>query len=171
MKKWLVAILTMALVFSLFACNKADSSDANTGSNENVEDNGEEEIEVNSVGTAYQSVFAASDKATAAEAVEELLTVTAANTELVSMEVQEGYLNGFTGEVTGFSSGVMFSPMIGSIPFVGYVFESDDPDALLDTLTDLADPAWNVCTQADETVSYIRDNLVFFLMCTNDDVQ
>ena len=84
------------------------------------------------------------------------------------MEVSEGYLNGFDEDITGFQKGVMFSPVIGTIPFVGYVFETDDADALLSLLKEKANPAWNICTEADETVSTSKEKLVFFLMCTNE---
>ena len=43
------------------------------------------------------------------------------------MPVEEGWLNGFgDAEITGFKEGAMFGPMIGSIPFIGYVFELKD---------------------------------------------
>lgn len=39
------------------------------------------------------------------------------------MPVEPGLLNGFdNNEITGFKDGVMFAPMIGSIPFLGYIF-------------------------------------------------
>lgn len=86
-----------------------------------------------------------------------------------TMPVEEGLLNGFdNAEITGFSEGVMFAPMIGSIPFVGYVFElSDDADAdnFTALLKDSANPRWNICTEADETVVERADTKVFFLMC------
>lgn len=82
----------------------------------------------------------------------------------MSMDVSEGFLNGFTDSVNGFSDGVMFSPVIGSIPFVGYVFVSDDPDALLDNLMSSADPRWNICTEADEIFGATYNEYVFFIM-------
>ena len=86
-----------------------------------------------------------------------------------TMEVEAGLLTGFgNAEITGFNSGVMFAPMIGSIPFVGYVFELEDGadvDAFMQTLTDNADPRWNVCVEAEETVVENADNMVFFVMC------
>ena len=85
-----------------------------------------------------------------------------------TMEVEAGLLTGFgNAEITGFNSGVMFAPMIGSIPFVGYVFELEDGadvDAFMQTLTDNADPRWNICTEADEAVSGSVGNKVFFVM-------
>ena len=41
-----------------------------------------------------------------------------------TMEVEPGLLTGFdNAEITGFKSGVVFMPMIGSIPFIGYIFD------------------------------------------------
>lgn len=86
-----------------------------------------------------------------------------------SMPVEEGLLAGFdNAEIKGFNSGVMFAPMIGSIPFVGYVFTLDegaDVDAFMQTLKDNANPRWNVCVEAEETIVENADNMVFFVMC------
>ena len=86
-----------------------------------------------------------------------------------SMEVEPGLLSGFgNAEITGFENGVMFAPMIGSIPFVGYVFtlaDGADVDAFMTTLSDNADPRWNICVEAEETVIENADNMVFFVMC------
>jgi hypothetical protein len=43
----------------------------------------------------------------------------------LSMEVEPGWLMGFTADVEGFEKGVMFGPAIGAIPFVAYVFQLD----------------------------------------------
>ncbi len=83
-----------------------------------------------------------------------------------AMPVEPGYLAGFSNEIHDFQQGVMFAPMIGSIPFVGYVFVVDgDAAAFEQNLLDNADPRWNICVTAEETVSANVDNLVFFLMC------
>ena len=86
-----------------------------------------------------------------------------------AMAVEEGLLTGFgNAEIHGFSEGVMFAPMIGSIPFVGYVFtlqEDTDVNSFIQTLKDNADPRWNICTEADETIVENAENMVFFLMC------
>ncbi|MBQ8001927.1 MAG: hypothetical protein IJ297_00595 [Clostridia bacterium] len=85
-----------------------------------------------------------------------------------AMEVEEGYLTGFGDvEITGFEEGAMFSPMIGTIPFVGYVFtlaEDADKEAFVDTLKANADLRWNICTEAEEMVTGIKENKVFFVM-------
>lgn len=120
------------------------------------------------LGGKYLEAFKNSNKTDADKLADELIDLDAAEIALVKMEVSEGYLDGFTSNITGFSKGVKFSPMIGSIPFVGYVFETDDTTALVKALEAAADPGWNICTRADETVSGTRGNLVFFLMCSNE---
>lgn len=86
-----------------------------------------------------------------------------------TMEVEEGLLNGFSGEIKGFSKGVQFGPWIGSVPFIGYVFETEDAEALVECLKSNADPRWNICTEAAETVVEISGNTVFFTMCPGPD--
>lgn len=86
----------------------------------------------------------------------------------MTLEVEAGYLTGFSNEISGFEQGVMFSPMIGSIPFVGYIFtvaDGEDVDAFVETLKTNADPRWNICTEAEETVVEASGNTVFFVMC------
>ncbi len=81
------------------------------------------------------------------------------------VSVEEGFLNGFDNEIKGFSSGAFFGPMIGSIPFVGYVFEvAGDEKAFMKTLEENANLRWNVCTQADEMVCDSVGKKVFFVM-------
>ena len=85
-----------------------------------------------------------------------------------AMPVEAGYLAGFTADISGFETAYTFAPMIGSIPFVGYIFDlADDADvnAYIDNLASLADPSWNICVTADQTVIGAVGNTVFFLMC------
>lgn len=87
---------------------------------------------------------------------------------LVAMEVEEGCLAGFDNfEVKGFDTAVQFGPMIGSIPFVGYIFDlSDgtDPEAFMTDLEANANLRWNICTEAEETSFFAVNDLVFFAM-------
>lgn len=84
------------------------------------------------------------------------------------MPVEEGLLNGFgNAEIKGFSEGVTFGPMIGTIPFIGYIFKTDDVDSLKKVLEDSADLRWNICTEADEMLVESVDDYVFFVMATN----
>ena len=54
--------------------------------------------------------------------------------------------------------------MIGTIPFVGYVFETDDTELLMSELEANALLNWNICTTADEMLVKAHDNYVFFVM-------
>lgn len=88
-----------------------------------------------------------------------------------ALSVEPGYLTGFDNEeITGFKSGAVFLPMIGTIPFVGYVFELEDGadvSAFISTLKSSANLRWNICTSADEMVAGSVGNKVFFVMCPN----
>lgn len=71
--------------------------------------------------------------------------------DLSAAPVEAGYLAGLD-EFTQFTDGAAFSPMIGSIPFMGYVFMLDadvDADSVVETIKSQANLAWNVCTEAD----------------------
>ena len=86
-----------------------------------------------------------------------------------AMEVEEGLLQGFDNtEIKGFKSGAVFMPMIGSIPFIGYVFElenSADVNSFVSTLKNNANKRWNICVEAEEMVTGSVGNKVFFVMC------
>lgn len=153
----------MAAVLSVGLCGCGDKGSAATTTEADLGD-----TSYITVGNRYLKAFEDTDKTGADEVVDELLNQVQVPFQLVKMDVEEGFLSGFDEEVKGFSKGVMISPMIGTIPFVGYVFETDDPEGLLTFLSEKANMAWNICTQADEKVSSVKGNLVFFLMCSNE---
>ena len=117
----------------------------------------------------FHALKAENAEITAQEMADAILANPMIQFEGATMEVEEGLLTGFgNAEITGFTDGIMFAPMIGSIPFVGYVFSLEDGadvDAFMQTLKDNADPRWNICTEAEETVVENADNMVFFVMC------
>ena len=86
-----------------------------------------------------------------------------------AMPVEEGLLSGFdNAEIKGFKSGATFLPMIGSIAFVGYVFELENPDdasSFIANLRNNANLRWNVCVEAEEMITGSQGNKVFFVMC------
>lgn len=137
-----------------------------------TEENGND-ISGETVGVALAEEFHAIKAENAEITAQEMADTILANPMIqfggASMEVTEGLLTGFgNAEITGFKEGVMFAPMIGTIPFVGYVFildEGADTDAFMQTLRDNADPRWNICTEAEETIIENADNMVFFVMC------
>lgn len=84
-----------------------------------------------------------------------------------TMQVEPGYLSGFSEEITGFSEGAMFGPVISSIPFIGYVFrveDGTDTKEFVQHLKDTSDLRWNICTEADEMVCEAVGDMVFFVM-------
>lgn len=85
-----------------------------------------------------------------------------------AVEVEEGFLTGFgNNQIKGFKSGAQFGPIIGSIPFVGYIFELNDASEVptfIQTLESGANLRWNICVEAEEMVSGSVGNKVFFVM-------
>ncbi len=85
----------------------------------------------------------------------------------MTSEVEEGALQGFTTDITGFDSGAMFGPAMSSIAFIGYVFEVyDDTDIneFMETLKNNSNPAWQVCVEAEETICEAVGDKVLFIM-------
>ena len=204
MKRFLVAILSVAIAANLVACGcgTTNNNDAQVEQDAVLEEDPtmnqpaaapedtQAEMPTPSVDTesAVEDENAVSGDTVGAMLAEEFHALKAEKPEIsaqemadailanpmiqfggATMEVEPGLLTGFgNAEITGFSNGVMFAPMIGSIPFVGYVFTLEDGvDAatFMQTLTDNADPRWNICVEADETVVENADNMVFFVMC------
>lgn len=204
MKRFLVAILSVAIAANLVACGcgTTNNNDAQVEQDAVLEEDPtmnqpaaapedtQAEMPTPSVDTesAVEDENAVSGDTVGAMLAEEFHALKAEKPEIsaqemadailanpmiqfggATMEVEPGLLTGFgNAEITGFSNGVMFAPMIGSIPFVGYVFTLEDgvdAAAFMQTLTDNADPRWNICVEADETVVENADNMVFFVMC------
>lgn len=84
-------------------------------------------------------------------------------------EAEEGYLPGFgEEEIKGFKEAAVFAPMIGTIPFMGYIFaleDGADKEAFMKELGAKAKLNWNICTTADQLVIAEKGNKVFFVMC------
>ena len=199
MKRFLVAVLSVAIAANLVACGCGTTNQENETGVENEADMNQPAAapedtpaemptpSVDAEGAADNNMAVSGDTVGAALAEEfhalkaekpeitaqEMADAILANPMIAfggaTMEVEPGLLSGFdNAEITGFSNGVMFAPMIGSIPFVGYVFtleDGADTAAFMQTLTDNANPRWNICVEADETVVENADNMVFFVMC------
>jgi hypothetical protein len=119
--------------------------------------------------TSFEDMMIEGTYSSAAEIANALCMAELVPIGLGSMEVAPGLLTGFDNyEVTGFSSGAVFMPMIGSIPFVGYIFQAEEGTDMLNFVNELSancNPRWNVCVEADETLVGYFNNFVFFLMC------
>ena len=192
MKKIATALLILTLCVSLAACggkkdDAASTTDApvvtTTPEITDAPANGiTPDVAETSVGGQHWAAFVAEKTANPDITAEELAS------KLVNLEINGfsgmatpmeagSYLPGFDNfEATGFETCVNFMPMIGSIAYVGYIFElSEDADvaAFIKTLEENCNPRWNICVSADQTVIGSIDHTVFFLMCpetypTND---
>lgn len=175
MKKVISLALASLMVVSLAACGEKkepvkeepEVSITETETTIEKEDTVEEELTV-----AETLLESFSDKAK--EATDALsLAKDLVSNEIIAFNgdaipVEPGLLNGFgETEITGFKEGAMFAPMIGTIPFVGYVFvleDGTDVNAFEELLLTSSDLRWNICTEADEKVVSSVDNKVFFVM-------
>lgn len=188
MKKLVLTVLALTLAFSVTACGSKEeptpeSTEAPTATEAPVatdapeatdapaesEDANQGAVSGDSLGQTLLGEFKAMDASTDAYTMAETLI----GHEMIqfmggAMEVEPGLLSGFDNyEVTGFEKGAMFGPMMGSIAFVGYIFdlpEGADADAFVTGLKDNANPRWQICVTADETIVEVNGDKVFFLM-------
>ena len=154
MKKIMALLLSAVMMFSLVACGS-------TGSSEEVK-------EPETVGEHLLQDFKDNPSGAPEDIVERITMNGVLTVDLATMPVEPGFLTGFdNAEITGFKEGVMFAPMIGTIPLVGYVFELEDGadvDGFVQTLEDNANLRWNICTEAEEMIVEAEGSTVFFLM-------
>ena len=156
MKKTIAIILAALMMLAMAACGTGTSAPAET------------DPAPTTVGTKLLADFRTMADKTPQEIADALLTNEVIQFMPMTMPVEEGFLNGFNEEIKGFKEGVMFGPMIGTIPFVGYVFtvaDGGDVDAFVKTLEDNANLRWNICTEAEELIVEAEGNTVFFVMC------
>lgn len=152
MKKITILLSAFILALAVTGCAKKSADDS-----------------ANTMGTKLAAEFRTQIKETkdivkTAETLAEM-----SDMNCIVQEMEPGYFPGFDGEITGFKQAVGFLPMIGSIPFVGYIFEVENPKDFQKTLNSLANPRWNICTQADETVVAVEGKYVFFTMCPGEE--
>ena len=175
MKKVLAILMALVMVLALAACSKAPATteENSTEAQTPVEETSEAVVSGESVAQALVAEFNAlaateTDALAVAEALAQSAAVSAISPAAMELELEENYLSGFDNyEVNGFEKVIMVAPMMGTIPFVSYVFElaeGTDADAFVQGLTDNANLRWNICTMADEMASATEGNLVFFVM-------
>lgn len=184
MKKILALLMACAMTFSFAACGKEDTAateettEATTEAATEaptVEETTEEATEATgdlTVGATLRAEFLDMTENAPLDSAQAYADALIANPVIEFMgttaPVEPGLLTGFSNaEITGFKEGVMFAPMIGTIPFVGYIFELEDGadvDSFKTQLETSANMAWNVCTEADEMFIENSGNIVFFLM-------
>ena len=148
------ALLAGVLLLSLAACGGREKAPDTLGQ---------------AVFQTFQAEYAAHPQADLDTLAQALLTPDTVGFTGTTAPVEPGTLMGFGNTpIEGFSQGVMFAPVIGVIPFLGYLFrleEGTDGAAFMDTLKSAGDLRWNICTQADEMVVGQEGDVVFFLMC------
>ena len=190
MKKLLITLLTVILCLGLVACGTPETTTADTTADttattdapeapETASSNITPEVEDGTVGAHHWNGFAAALAENPAMTAEELANA------LLHLEVDGAPLNQFMGgamlwedteyfpgfdnfQITGYKEAAIFMPMMGSIAYVGYVFElEEDADvaAFVDTLNANCNPRWQICVTADQTVVGSVGNKVMFLMC------
>ena len=185
MKKFLATLLASSMLFSFAACGEnndttttTDGADVvTTTENTDVVTPGgviAPSVEAGTVGETFWNAFLAEKTANAAIGAEELANKLIGN-EIVQffgaampMEKDAEWIQGFNEAPKGYESCTFFGPMMGSIAFAGYIFElAEDADvqAFIDTLSANANPRWQICVAADQTVIGAYENTVFFLMC------
>ena len=152
MKKFIALLLAAMMLLTLAACGNKKTEEGNTET---------------TVGSTLLADFN-KQNGSAQEIADALLKNEVIQFMGAAAPVEEGLLNGFgETEIKGFKEGVMFAPMIGTIPFIGYVFELEegaDAEAFGKTLEGAANLRWNICSAADEMAWEAEGNKVVFVM-------
>ena len=169
----LIAAIAVLAVFGVATLGVSPKPDEPT--NPNSSGVIKPQVEENTLGAtqwaSFQQAITVNQDATAKELADALVQSTselfAGMAETIEKEAE--YFAGFDNyRITGYKTAAVYMPMIGSIPFVGYVFELEDgADAatFLKNLTDNCNPKWNICVEAEQTVAGAIGNKAFFLMC------
>ena len=188
MKKTLLAIIFAILVISLVSCGAkkddgkgtddaingtesitdtdviAPDTDASTETDAGTDS---EELLSDSVVNAFFEK--AKDGMTAEEIANEMVKDGETEGYVVDVMGDDSYFMGFeNAEITGYTEAARFSPMIGTIPFMAYIFildEGADSAAFMRMLLDNCNPRWNICTEADTVKAEQSGNAILFLMC------
>ena len=170
MKKLLVGLLAATMAFSVVGCGTKQENVAQ-GQPEQVAGTTESEIK-DDMGKEMINQFKelmANDANISTDAIGNALCENPMFEMAMDAEaVEPGLLTGFGNtEIKGFKEGTIFSPIIGSIPFVGYIFRVDDQTNVSDFIKELKENAnlrWNICTEADQMLVTAVDQTILFVM-------
>jgi hypothetical protein len=182
MKKFFALLLAGLLCLSMVACGEQETESETNGNNTNEtieESETETEADLSSMtsGQALLHIFKTNLKNDPDMTLEEIANamvsaeVMPAELSLMAMPVEEGFLMGFNEEIHGFEEAYVVAPMIGTIPFMSYVFQladGADVNAFMADLEAKSNMRWNLCTFAEETVVGNVDNTVYFVMCKSN---
>ena len=160
MKKLLISLLTIALLFTMAACGGNGEGGLVSGSGETFGENVLIEARITMEENKDADPLTIVTKLSERKMFEEM--------SLMPVELDPSYAPGLDASaLKGYDKAALMSPMIGVIPFVTYVFqvsEGTDANAFAEQLKTIADPNWNICTSADETLTFVEGNTVIFLM-------
>lgn len=194
MKKVLALILTLLMIMSIASCAGNEQPQQSSSADSSAVDSSvqpDESMDASDSSSDIVNQPVSGDLSAAQILLADFQERAAANPDITAEEmaiglmeneiilfgpstnpVEPGLLNGFgNAEITGFSQGVMFGPMISVIPFVGYIFvvdEATDVEQFKANLQANANLRWNICTEADEMVVGNEGNMVFFVMSPLD---
>lgn len=178
MKKIFAVVLSVALVFGMMACGKKEDKKDGTTDNKVTEEKTmviKPEFAAGSAGEIFWNAFVAEKEANPEVAPIDVATVLSTNPIIPfavgASEVEPGYLAGFSEDIKDFEKAATFNAMMGSIAFVGYVFDladGADVNAFIANLESKANPRWNVCVAADYTQIGAYGNTVYFIMYPAD---
>ena len=187
MKKIIALLACLAMLLSMAACGNETTeptteptTQATEPTTEATEPTIEDVVETpdepavteGTVGETLLATFKANATGTAEEIANAVIgdpTIPFMGMAMAINPVDFEFLSGLgEAKITEYEEGAMFGPMIGTIPFIGYIFklaEGTDVEAFKTTLTENANLRWNICTAAEELVVENEGNTVFFLMC------
>ena len=166
MKKLLTLALAAMMVFNLAGCGS--NEEAGTGNTDQSNGGGTTEVLTEgTVGEILLSVFK-NKSGEESQAIADEITTNHVPFMGATMEVEPGLLAGFDNfEVTGFDKGIMFGPAMGTIPFVGYIFElaeGADVEAIKKTIKDKVNPRKWVCVEAENVYVESKGDLIILIM-------
>lgn len=180
MRKFLAAVLAVSMVMSFAACGKKDNNGGAGADTTLTPAPGETENEVtviapdaaeNTAGAILWKAFVSAKEENPEADALTIATILYQNPVIEyvagASAVEPGWLAGFSEDITGFESAATFGPLMGSIAFIGYVFdlaEDADAAAFVENLKDKSNPRWNVCVEADFVQAGAYGNTVYFLM-------
>ena len=130
---------------------------------ENTEQKQEENTVAQTLGRQFESEIENErdiEKVTKKIAENEILEISVDASQVKSGD----YLSGFQKEIKEYKNAYVIRPMIGTIPFIAYIFEVENSSEFAEELKSSADLRWNICTEADEMHVVVRGDYVFFVM-------
>ena len=183
MKKFLALLLAAVMLLSMAACGTktpevtdpapqvTDPAPEVTDPTDEIVETPDEPAATGTVGETLLATFKANSTGTAEEIAnavisDPIIQFMGMATPINTTDFE--FLSGLGEAKIEYEEGAMFGPMIGTIPFIGYIFklaEGTDVEAFKTTLEENANLRWNICTAAEELVIENEGNTVFFLMC------